>query len=592
MLEFQHWGESAVTKTISILRGISGLILLVFASSAIAGTHEAHHDTIIRGGLIYDGSGNPPYIGDIAIDGDKIAYVGPHAPGKGRAEVDAHGKAVAPGFVNMLAHPEESLLVDGRALSDLRQGVTLEVMGELSMGPLSPAMKAEMVREQGDIHFDVDWTTLGEYLERLQRKGISPNVASFVSAGTVRTNVLGQDDVQPTPPQLLLMRALVRQAMEEGALGVTTALIYNPFTYAKTPELIALAEESGRCGGMYIAHMRSEGDRLVEAVQETIDIAKASGAPAEIYHLKVAGRVNWDKLDAVIAQVQAARAAGIRITADMYPYTAGATGLDVSMPPWVQEGGLEKWIERLKDPAVRARVITDMRDPSPKWENILQRAGPKGALLLEFKNPALKPLTGKTLDEVATMRGVSPEEAAMQLVVEDGSRVGVAYFLMSEENVRREVALPWVSFGSDASAPAPEGVFLQSSEHPRAYGNFVRVLAKYVREEKVITLEEAIRKLSAFPAQNLSLKNRGMLRASYFADVIIFDPSKVQDHATYDHPHQLATGVGEVWVNGVQALHDGIATRAPSGRFVRGRAWTGYSGGGCRASSQQWTWSK
>jgi N-acyl-D-amino-acid deacylase len=563
-----------------------------FTASAIAQTHEARYDTIIRQGLIYDGSGKPPHIGDIAIEGDKIAYVGPHAPVKGRVEVNAHGKAVAPGFVNMLAHPEESLLVDGRALSDLRQGVTLEVMGEVSMGPLSPAMKAEMVREQGDIHFDVDWTTLGEYLEKLQHKGIAPNVASFVSAGTVRTYVLGQDDVQPTPPQLLQMRALVRHAMEEGALGVTTALIYNPFTYAKTPELIALAEESARCGGMYIAHMRSEGDRLVEAVQETIDIAKASGAPAEIYHLKVAGRVNWGKLDTVVAQVQAARAAGIRITADMYPYTAGATGLDVSMPPWVQEGGLEKWIERLKDPALRARILADMRDPAPTWENILQRAGPKGALLLEFKNPALKPLTGKTLDEVATMRGVSPEEAAIQLVVEDGSRVGVAYFLMSEENVRREIALPWVSFGSDASAPAPEGVFLQSAEHPRAYGNFVRVLAKYVRDEKVITLQEAIRKLSALPAKNLSLKDRGMIRAGYFADVVIFDPRTVQDHATYERPHQLATGVDDVWVNGVQALRHGQATGAASGRVVRGRAWTGYPSGGCHSSSQQWTWSK
>jgi N-acyl-D-amino-acid deacylase len=573
-------------------RWVISALAVSLTSSAIAANRGAVHDTVIRHALVYDGSGKPPYIGDIAIDGDKLTYVGMHAPGKGRAEIDARGRAAAPGFINMLAHPEESLLIDTRALSDLRQGVTLEVMGEVSMGPLNPAMKAEMLREQGDLHFDVDWTTLGEYLEKLEHKGITPNVASFVSAGTIRTNVLGEDDVQPSPEQLLQMRALVRQAMEEGALGVTTALIYNPFTYAKTAELIALAQESGRCGGMYIAHMRSEGDRLVEAVQETIDIAKASGAPAEIYHLKVAGRVNWGKLDPVIAQIQAARAAGIRITADMYTYTAGATGLDVSMPPWVQEGGLDKWIERLKDPALHARIIADMRDPSPTWENILQRAGPKGALLLEFKNPALKPLTGKTLDEVATMRGVSPEEAAMQLVAEDGSRVGVAYFLMSEENVRREVALPWVSFGSDASAPAPEGVFLQSAEHPRAYGNFVRVLAKYVRDEKLITLEEAVRKLSALPAQNLSLKDRGMLRAGYFADVIIFDPRTVQDHATYEQPHQLATGVDDVWVNGVRALRDGHATRAASGRFVRGRAWTGYPGGGCRAGSQEWSWSK
>ena len=562
------------------------------AASAAAEPAKTQHDTVIRNGLIFDGSGQPPFKGDIAIDGDRIAYIGPHAPGKGRSEVDAHGKAVAPGFINMLAHPEESLLIDGRALSDLKQGVTLEVMGEDSMGPLTPAMKKDLSSHQGDIHYDVNWTTLGEYMEKLQQRGIAPNVASFVGAGTIRVNVLGEDNVQPTPPQLQEMRALVHQAMEQGALGVTTALIYNPNTYAKTPELIALAEESARCGGMYIAHMRSEGDRIVDAVQETIDIAKGSGAPAEIYHLKVAGRVNWNKLDAVIKQVEAARAAGTRITADMYLYTAGATGLDVSMPAWVQEGGLDKWIARLKDPAIRARVLAEMRDPSPTWENLLQRSGAKGALLLEFKNPALKPLTGKTLDEVATMRGVSPEEAAMQLVAEDGSRVGVAYFLMSEENVSREVALPWVSFGSDASAPAPEGVFLQSNEHPRAYGNFVRVLAKYVRDEKVISLEEAIRKLSALPAQNLSIKDRGMLRKGYFADVVIFDPRTVQDHSTYEKPHQLASGVDEVWINGVSALHDGAATGAPSGRFVRGRAWSGSPGGGCRADSKQWTWSK
>jgi N-acyl-D-amino-acid deacylase len=567
-------------------------LTLVLAVPALAAPAQVQHDTVIRNGLIYDGSGKPPYVGDVAIDKDRISYVGPHAPGKGRSEIDAHGKAVSPGFINMLAHPEESLLVDKRALSDITQGVTLEVMGEDSMGPLSPAMKTDMKSHQGDLHYDIDWTTLGEYLERLQSKGIAPNVAAFVGAGTIRTNVLGEDNVAPTPAQLLQMRGLVRQAMQEGALGVTTALIYNPNTYAKTPELIALASESALCGGMYIAHMRSEGDRIVEAVQETIDIAKGSGAPAEIYHLKVGGQVNWPKLDKVIDEVQAARASGTRITADMYLYTAGATGLDVTMPPWVQEGGLDKWIARLKDPALHARILADMRDPSPTWENLLQRAGPKGTLLLEFKNPALKPLTGKTLAEVAAMRGVSPEEAAMQLVAEDGSRVGTAYFLMSEDNIRREVALPWVSFGSDAAAPAPEGVFLLSAEHPRAYGNFVRVLAKYVRDEKVISLQEAIRKLSALPAQNLSLKDRGMLRKGYFADVVIFDPATVQDHATYEKPHQLSTGVEEVWINGIEALHNGNATGNPSGRFVRGRAWTGYPGGGCRASSQEWTWSK
>jgi len=547
---------------------------------------------VLIGGTIYDGSGEQAFVGDVAIRGDRIVYVGPKAPGTTREKVDARGKAVAPGFINMLAHPEESLLVDGRALSDLRQGVTLEVIGEDSMGPLNAEMKRLMLQRQGDVKFPVDWTTLGEYLDTLQKRGISPNVASFVGAGTVRDNVLGERDVQPTPAQLEEMKKLVHQAMEDGAMGVTTALIYAPNTYAKTPELIALAGESARCGGIYSAHMRSEGDRFLEGVQETIAIAKASGAPAEIYHLKAAGQKNWGKLDAVIREVDAARAAGVRISADMYVYTAGATGLDAAMPPWVQDGGLEAWIARLKDPQVRARVIKEMRDPAASWENLGLAAGPKGMLLLAFKNPDLKPLTGKTLAEVAQMRGVSPEDAAIDLVIEDGSRVGVAYFLMSDENVAREVALPWVSFDSDADAPAPEGVFLKSSRHPRTYGNFARVLAKYVRDDHVITLPQAIHKLSGLPAQTLSLADRGFIRNGYFADVVIFDAKTIQDHATYEQPQQLATGVENVWVNGVRALRDGEATRAASGRAVRGRAWSKAPGGGCRASAQDWTWSK
>jgi len=379
--------------------------------------------------------------------------------------------------------------------------------------------------------------------------------------------------------------------MEEGAVGVTTALIYSPNGYARTPELIALATESARCGGIYSVHMRSEGDRLLEAVQETVDIARASGAPAEIYHLKVAGRRNWDKLDALIAAVDKARAGGTRITADMYVYTAGATGLDAAMPPWVQDGGLEAWIERLRDPKVRARVIADMRDPAPAWENLYGAAGADGTLLLAFKNPQLKPLTGKTLAEVARQRGVSPEDAAIDLVIEDGSRVGVAYFLMSEDNIRREVALPWVSFDSDEQAPAPESVFLKSNPHPRAYGNFARVLARYVREDKALSLPQAIHQLAALPAATLSLADRGQLKSGYFADVVVFDPATIQDHATYERPHQLATGVDEVWVNGVRALRGGEATGAASGRAVRGRAWTGAAGGGCRASAHDWTWS-
>ncbi len=557
--------------------------------SAAPAAGGAPYDVLISGASVYDGSGGEPFVGEIAITGDRIAYVGRKAPGSARERLDAHGKAVAPGFVNMLAHPEESLLADGRALSDLRQGVTLEVLGEDSMGPLSPRMKELGVQRQGDIHYAIDWTTLGEYLDKLERRGIAPNVASYVGAGTVRNYVLGERDVQPTAAQLEQMRGLVRQAMEQGALGVTTALIYSPNEYARTPELIALASESARCGGLYSVHMRSEGDRLLEGVQETVEIARASGGPAEIYHLKAAGKRNWSKLDALIGAVEAARQSGVRITADMYVYTAGATGLDAAMPPWVQDGGLEAWIARLKDPQVRPRVLADMRDPAPQWENLYGAAGAAGTLLLAFKNPALKPLTGKTLAEVAHTRGVSPEDAAIDLVIEDGSRVGVAYFLMSEDNVRREVALPWVSFDSDEEAPAPEGVFLKSSHHPRAYGNFARVLARYVRDEHVITLQEAIRKLAAFPADTLSLSGRGRLKAGYFADVVVFDPATVQDHSTYERPQQLATGVEEVWVNGVRALRHGEATGAASGRAVRGRAWSG-AGGGCRARAQDWTW--
>ncbi len=549
------------------------------------------YDVVIRGGTVYDGSGGAPFTGDVAIRGDRIAYVGPHAPGRGAEEFPARGKAVAPGFINMLAHPEDSLLIDGRALSDLRQGVTVEVLGEDSMGPLSPEMKRVGRQRQGDIKYDIDWTTLGEYLSKLEKRGIAPNVASYVGAGTVRTYVLGERDVQPTAEQLSQMRTLVHQAMEQGAVGVTTALIYSPNDYAQTPELIALAQESARCGGIYSAHMRSEGDRLLEAVQETVDIARASGAPAEIYHLKEAGGRNWGKLDALIKAVEAARASGVRITADMYVYTAGATGLDAAMPPWVQDGGLEAWIARLRNPADRKRVLADMRDPAPAWENLLGAAGADGTLLLGFKSPRLKALTGKTLAAVARARGVSAQDAAIDLVIEDGSRVEVAYFLMSEANIRREVALPWVSFDSDADAPAPEGVFLKASRHPRTYGNFARVLAHYVREEKVLTLPQAIHKLAALPAATLSLRDRGELRTGYFADVVVFDPAKVQDHSTYQRPQQLATGVGDVWINGVRALRHEVATGAASGRALRGRAWTGEGGGGCRNSAADWSWS-
>ena len=566
---------------------IATAALLLALSAPLA---AERYSLIVRGGTIYDGDGGVPYVGDVAIAGDRIAAIAPRINAKAAREIDARGLAVSPGFINMLAHPEISLLIDGRAQSDLRQGVTLEVMGEMSMGPLSPKMREETMAEQGDIRFDVDWTTLGQYLDRLERQGISVNVASFVGAGTVRQNILGSDDVQPTAQQLTAMRGLVREAMEEGALGVTTALIYAPDTYAKLPELVALAEESARCGGIYTAHMRSEGARIAEAVDETIGIAKASGAPAHIYHLKFAGRENWGKLDAIIAKIDAARASGTRITADMYNYTAGATGLDASMPPWVQAGGVQAWIARLKDPAQRTKVIADMRDPNPTWENLGRAAGAEQTLLLEFKNPALRGYLGKSVAEVARLRGTSVQDTMVDLVIEDGSRVELAYFLMSEDNVRRQVALPWVSFNSDADAPSLEGVFLKQSNHPRAFGNFARLLAKYVRDEKVIALPEAIRKLTALPADTLSLADRGRLKPGHFADLAIFDPAKVQDHATFEKPLQYATGMSYVIVNGRLALERGEPTADRPGRVVRSRSWTGHSGGGCRADSSKWRW--
>ncbi|MGN6058901.1 MAG: N-acyl-D-amino-acid deacylase family protein [Sphingomicrobium sp.] len=558
---------------------VAGLLVCSASPAPKLGTA---YSTIIRGGTIYDGSGAPGYIGDVALKGDKIAYVGPHAPGRAARVIDATGKAVSPGFINMLSWANESLIADGRGLSDTRQGVTLEVMGEGdSMGPWTPEMKKREVQRQGDIKYPIKWTTLGQYLEYMQRKGITPNIASFVGATTVRVHELGEKDVQPTPAQLTRMRALVRQAMKEGAMGVGSSLIYAPATYAKTPELAAITTEAAKCGGMYISHMRSEGNKLLEAIDELIAISKESGAPAEIYHFKQAGKPNWGKIDAAIAKVNEARARGQRITADMYTYTAGATGLDAAMPTWVQSGGLEAWIKRMKDPAVRARLVKEMRTPSNDWENLLLLSGsPDRVLLVAFKNPKLKPLTGKTLAEVAKMRGKSPEETAMDLVIEDGSRVGTIYFIMNEDNVKREVGLPWMSFGSDEASEAPEGVFLKSSSHPRAYGNFVRVLAEYVRKDHSATLPDAIRRLTSLPATNLSLKQRGWLKPGYYADVVVFDPATVQDHATFEKPKQLATGVDDVFINGVQVLKDGKHTGAKPGRFVRGPGWTGWPGGG------------
>lgn len=536
---------------------------------------ETPYDLVVRGGTIYDGSGRPPFTGDVGIRGDTIAAVGDLKDASARREVDARGLAVAPGFINMLSWANESLLHDGRSQGDIRQGVTLEVMGEGdSMGPLSPAMRTNLIASQGDLTYPVGWTTLGGYLEHLERQGVSCNVASFVGAATVRIHELGHADRPPTTAELTRMRQLVREAMEEGALGVASALIYAPGFYAKTDELIALAQVAAEYDGLYISHLRSEGNRLLEALDEIITIAREAHIRAEIYHLKAAGQPNWPKLEAALAKIEAARAAGTALTADMYCYTAGATGLDAAMPPWVQEGGYAEWAKRLKDPAIRARVAREMATPTDAWENFFLAAGsPTNILLIGFKNPALKPLTGKTLAEVARLRGKSPVETAMDLVVEDGSRVSTIYFLMSEENVRREVKLPWVSFDSDEGSYAPEGAFLGSNPHPRAYGNFARLLGRYVRDEKLIPLEEAIRRLTRFPAETLHLPRRGRLEPGCFADVVVFDPAKIQDHATYEQPHQYATGMAHVFVNGTQVLKDGEHTGAKPGRFVRGPGW-------------------
>lgn len=554
----------------SLHRLVALAVSALLCSAAAPAPSDESYDVVIRNGTIYDGTGAPGRIGDLAIRDDRIVAVGKVA-GRGRSEVDARGLAVAPGFINMLSWATESLIADGRSQSDIRQGVTLEVMGEgSSMGPLNPRMKADALKRQGDLKFPINWASLGEYLGMLEKKGVSTNVASFVGAETVRVHELGEDDVDPTPAQLERMKALVTTAMNEGAMGVGSSLIYAPGTYAETPELIAITAAAARCGGMYISHLRSEGDRLIEAIDELVEISRKSGARAEIYHLKMAGRGNWAKYDQAIARIEAARAAGLSITADMYLYTAGATGLDAAMPTWVQAGGLEAWIERLKDPATRARVAAEMASPGRGWENFFAGAGPDGMLLVGFKNEALKPLTGKTLTEIARMRGKSAAETAMDLVVEDSSRVGTIYFLMDEANVAREVTLPWMSFGSDEGSEAPEGVFLKSGTHPRAYGNFARLLGKYVREEKRLPLAEAIRRLTSLPAGNLRIRDRGTLRVGTFADVVIFDPARIADHATFARPQVYATGVRDVFVNGVQVLKDGAHTGATPGRVVRG----------------------
>jgi N-acyl-D-amino-acid deacylase len=558
-------------------RPYAALILLLFVwvgcSPPIATPQAPAFDVLIRGGIVYDGTGALGRRADVAIKGDRIVAIGDLPAATARTTIDAANLAVAPGFINMLSWATESLLVDGRSQSDIRQGVTLEIFGEgSSMGPLTDTMKKRMVDEMGDIKYEITWTTLSEYLTELERRGVSTNVASFIGATTLREHAIGLEDRKPTPDELDRMRALVKQEMEAGALGIGTSLIYAPAFYASTEELIELSKVAAQYRGKYISHMRSEGNRLVEAVEELIRISREAKIPAEIYHLKAAGKANWQKMDALIAMVEAARKEGLHITADMYTYPAGATGLDAAMPPWVLEGGYEEAYKRLKDPATRKKIAHAIETPSRDWENLYLAAGsPDRVLLIEFKSEALKPLTGKSLAEVSTLRGESVTDTIMNLVLEDRSRVGTVYFMMSEDNIRKQIRLPWVSFGSDAASMAPEPPFTLSSAHPRAYGNFARLLGRYVRDEKVIPLEEAVRRLSGLPATNLELEGRGFLREGMFADVAIFDPAKVEDRATFEEPHQYAVGMRHVFVNGVQVLKEGEHTGAKPGRAVRGQ---------------------
>ena len=533
---------------------------------------DAEYDVLIREGSLYDGSGAASFVGDLAIADDSIVGIGPAARGRGRAEIDAAGLAVAPGFINMLSWAAEPLIADGRSQSDIRQGVTLELFGEgFSLGPLNERLKQHVRERQGDIKYDVTWTTLDEGLQHLVTRGVSCNVASLVGATTLRVHEIGFDDRPPTSDELDRMRTLLRQAMEDGAFGVGSSLIYAPACFARTDELVALAEVAGAHGGMYVSHIRNEGTRLLEAVDELVDIARRSGAAAEIWHFKASGPANWPKFDAAIERIEAARAHGLRITADMYTYHASSTGLDATMPGWVQAGGHRAWVERLKDPAVRARLRHELSTAGAAGSNEFLAA--EKILLVGFRNQALRPLTGKTLAEVAALRGASVEDTIMDLVVEDDSRVQCVFFTMSEDNVRKAVGLPWMSFCSDAGSLAPEGVFLNTSTHPRAYGSFARLLAKYVRDEGVVPLAEAVRRLTALPADNLGLERRGRLLPGYYADVVVFDPRTIQDHATFERPHQFATGVQHVFVNGQHVLRDGAHTGALPGRVVRGRGY-------------------
>lgn len=532
----------------------------------------AKFDVLIRNGTVYDGSGGEGRVADVALRGDRIAGVGDFKDAPARLTIDARGLVVAPGFINMLSWSNESLIADGRSQSEIRQGVTTEIMGEgESMGPVNDRVREKMLREQKDIHYQVTWNTLAEYLHYLEKRGVSCNVASFIGATTIREYVVGFEDKPPTAQQLEKMRTLVRQEMEAGALGIGSSLIYPPAFYAKTPELIELCKVAAQYQGKYISHMRSEGNHLLEAFDELLTISREAHIPAEIYHIKAAGQSNWPKLDTLLARIEAARKEGLKITADMYTYTAAGTGLDASLPPWTEDGGYPALFKRLRDPTLRKKIAAEVKTPSDSWENYYLAAGsPDRILLVGFKSEKLKPLTGKTLAEVAKMRGNDPIETLMDLIAEDESRIDTIYFVMSEENVRKKLLKPWISFGSDEASQAPEGVFLKSHPHPRAYGNFARLLGKYVREEKLVSLGEAVRRLSALPASNLGLDHRGLLKEGMFADVVVFDPRTIADRATFAEPQQYAIGMKHVFVNGTQVLKDGEHTGATPGRALSG----------------------
>jgi N-acyl-D-amino-acid deacylase len=544
-------------------------LLLILVITASGCSSPITYDVLIRNGMIFDGSGRESFKADIGLNGDTIAFIGDLKKEKGRNEIDATGLAVSPGFINMLSWANESLIEDGRSQSDLRQGVTLEVLGEgESMGPLSRRMKDDMKKGEGDIKYDIQWTTLGEYLEFLEKRGVSTNIASFVGATTLRIYTLGYENREPSAAELDSMKVLLRQSMEEGAVGLSSALQYVPASFANKSELTILCKEAARYDGLYISHLRDEGVNIIPALNEFIETVGASGIRGEVYHLKQSGSESWGKLDQVISKIDSARAAGLTITADMYNYIASSTGFDIVMPDWVQEGGFDEWVKRLQDPLIRKKIIPEIH------KAIEQRTGSaEKVLIIGFNNDSLKYLTGKTLSEIAAKRKKSPEETVMDLVIDDNSRLGVVYFSMSEDNVKRQIALPWMSFCSDGGSYATEGVFLKFSTHPRAYGNFARLLGKYVRDEKVITLEEAVRKLTSLPAENLKIKKRGALKTGYFADLAIFDPAVIRDNATFEKPQQYASGMVHVFVNGVQVIKDGEHTGAKPGRVVRGPGW-------------------